>query len=56
MTIDIFKKKRIGSNINAISNTLTKYCDENAIKEEELIKVLELVQDKERLLQLIQLL
>lgn len=54
--IDVFKNKRTAANIKTIADTLTNYVNNNIIKEEELVKVVELVKDRPKLTQLIKLL
>lgn len=53
MTADFLKRTRVSATIRQISDKLTEYVNSNEVKEEEIKKVLELVCNKERLLELI---
>lgn len=54
MSGDFLKRSRTSATIRAISEQLTSYADNHVIKEDELKKVLELVRDEVKLIQLLQ--
>lgn len=53
MSLDFLKNSRTNANIKAIGDQLTQYVNESAISEEELSKILDLVRNKKRFLELI---